>query len=104
MVDWFRKEGGGWELARAAACMDILSDKRCKGAHCSTHVRREMINTPQRLTLMIKKKKKSLFCISDTSRITFQSLSALTRLDSNKGLPRTLTEILCSVSIIMTRL
>ena len=58
MVDWFRKEGGGgWELARAAACMDILSDKRCKGAHCSTHVRTEMINTPQRLTLMIKKKR-----------------------------------------------
>lgn len=64
-----------------------------------------MINTLQRLTLMIKKKKKkkkNLFCISDTSRITFQSLLALTRLDSNKGLPRTLTEILCSVSIIMT--
>lgn len=30
MVDWFGKEegGGDWELARAAACMDILSDKR----------------------------------------------------------------------------
>lgn len=92
---------GVWEMAGMAACMDTPSDKHSKDARSLLCTREETINTHLR-GLHLLYKLNSVLCFSDTSRITFQSLSDITRLtwtrDDWEHLPKMFWSKLLSIN------